>query len=327
MFDMQHFEGSAKENGMHYWLAHEFMAALGYETWPSFKTVIQKAMGSCLQLGIDTDEAFLPCDLPDGTKSYRLTRFACFLIAMQADSKKPQVSSAQIALAKIAEVLVEEKLSESGIFRIDERSKLTFAEKQLGAAAKNAGLVQGSDYAIFKDSGFRGMYNMSLQRLQEHKGAPVGKTLYDFMGLTELAANTFRVTQTSERLKRTQANGLTQAKNTAHQVGREVRDVMMRSFELISNTGTMYLNAETEKKAKNRAIRNWCETLIKKGELHGKKSWQTILYQSDLATSAQAMGRKGGYAKSEAKTAAVRGNGKKGGRPRKQVCLIADAKR
>jgi DNA-damage-inducible protein D len=36
MFDMQHFEGSAKENGMHYWLAHEFMAALGYETWPSF---------------------------------------------------------------------------------------------------------------------------------------------------------------------------------------------------------------------------------------------------------------------------------------------------
>lgn len=229
MFDMQHFEGSAKENGMHYWLAHEFMAALGYETWASFKTVIQKAMGSCLQLGIDTDEAFLPYDLPDGTKSYKLTRFACFLIAMQADSKKPQVSSAQIALAKIAEVLVEEKLSESGISRIEERSKLTSVEKQLGAVAKNAGLVQGSDYAIFKDSGFRGMYNMSLQRLQEHKGAPIGKTLYDFMGLTELAANTFRITQTSERLRRTKATGLTQAKDTAHQVGKEVRDVMMRS--------------------------------------------------------------------------------------------------
>ena len=166
MFDMQHFEGSAKENGMHYWLAHEFMAALGYETWPSFKTVIQKAMGSCLQLGIDTDEAFLPCDIPDGTKSYKLTRFACFLIAMQADSKKPQVSSAQIALAKIAEVLVEEKLSES---------------------------------------------------------------LYDFMDITELAANTFWITQTAEMLKRTKATGLTQARIAAHQVGKEVRDVMMRS--------------------------------------------------------------------------------------------------
>lgn len=96
------------------------------------------------------------------------------------------------------------------------------------------------------------------------------------------------------------------------------KDTKLSHFELISNTGTMYLNAETEKKAINRAKRNWCETLIKKGELHGKKSWQTILYQSDLATSASTMGRKGGSAKSAAKTAAVRENGKKGGRPRKQ---------
>ncbi len=60
MFDIQSFEGDAKENGMRYWIAHDFMIKLGYESWPSFKAVIQKAMSSCLQLAIDTDEVFIP---------------------------------------------------------------------------------------------------------------------------------------------------------------------------------------------------------------------------------------------------------------------------
>jgi len=40
--------------------------------------------------------------------------------------------------------------------------------------------------------------------------------------------------------------------------------------------------------------------------------------QIDISTAAAAMGRKGGSVKSEAKAAAVRENGKKGGRPPKK---------
>ena len=229
MFSIQKFEDSAKDNGIRYWIAHDYMADLGYESWASFKVVIQKAMGSCLQLGIDSDEAFIPFEAPDGTKSYKLTRFACYLIAMQANPSKPEVAAAQVVLAKIAEVLVEEKIAESGIARIEGRGKLTSAEKHLSGVAKSAGLVDGHEYAIFKDFGIRGMYNMPLKRLQQYKGAPEGKTLYDFMGLTELAANTFRVTQTAERMKSHGSKGLEQAKKTAHDVGSEVRDVMLRS--------------------------------------------------------------------------------------------------
>ncbi len=229
MFHVQQFEDSARQNGLRYWLAHDYMSALGYDSWPSFKGVIQKAMSSCLQLGIDSDDAFIPLELEDGTKSYKLTRFACYLIAMQANASKPQVAAAQVALARIAEVLVEEKFAESGIARIEERGKLTAAEKQLTGVAKVAGLKDGRDYAIFKDAGFRGMYNMPLKALQSHKGAPEGKTLYDFMGLTELAANTFRVTQTAERMKLLGTKGLEGAKRTAQEVGKEVRDVMLRS--------------------------------------------------------------------------------------------------
>lgn len=228
-FDIQTFEESAKENGQRYWDALQFMDMLGYESWSSFKTVIQKSMSNCLSLGIETEDVFIPMTLDDGSKTYKLSRFACFLIAMQADSKKPEVVKAQVALASLAEALLEEKLSETGITRIEERSKLTTAEKHLSGVAKSAGLLTGMEYAIFKDAGFRGMYNMPLKQLQEYKGAENGKTLYDFMGITELAANTFRVTQTAERMKRNNVKGINESANTAKEVGKEVRSIMLKS--------------------------------------------------------------------------------------------------
>lgn len=227
-FDIDAFEDSARENGQRYWDALQYMDMLGYENWTSFKHVIQKSMSNCLSLGIETDDVFISVTLDDGTKSFKLTRFACFLIAMQADSKKPEVIKAQVSLAALAESLLEEKLSQEGITRIEERWKLTDAEKHLGGAAKSAGIVQGQ-YGIFKDAGFRGMYNMSLKELQRYKGADSGKTLYDYMGITELAANTFRVTQTAERMKRNNVKGLNQSSTTAVEVGKEVRDIMRRS--------------------------------------------------------------------------------------------------
>lgn len=227
MFDIQQFENDAKENGIRYWVAHEFMGKLGYENWGSFKSVIQKAMASCLQLKIDSDEVFIPFEY-NGVKSYKLTRFACFLVAMQADSKKPEVAKAQVSLAAIAEALLNEKIAEQGLERIEERKKLTVAGKMLNGVAQNAG-VGTNEFGIFQDAGFRGMYNMSLKSLVTYKGAPEGKTLYDFMGLTELAANTFRLTQTMERIKSNNVRGLSAASNTAKTVGEEVREVMMRS--------------------------------------------------------------------------------------------------
>lgn len=251
MFDIEEFENDARINGMRYWYAHEFMKKLGYESWPAFKSVIQKAMGSCLNLGIDTDEAFMPIELDSGVKSYKLTRFACFLIAMQADSKKPEVSKAQVALAAIAEALVSEKLAQSGIERLDERLKLTGIEKHLSGVAQKAGLTDGCQYAIFRDSGFRGMYNMPLQQLKSYKGAPEGKTLYDFMGVVELAANTFRVTQTAERMRTNNIHGLNNASETAREVGKEVRDIMLRS----SGVAPEDLNLEGDIKDVKRQIK------------------------------------------------------------------------
>src|SRR6185437_6232585 len=103
-----------------FWLAHEFMQALGYDSWATFQKIITKAMGSCAKLGIDPTEAFSPfVFLEEGkeVKTYKLSRFACFLVSMHADSKKEQVAKAKALLAAIADRLIQERINEQDLGR------------------------------------------------------------------------------------------------------------------------------------------------------------------------------------------------------------------
>jgi len=113
-FSIQQFEADGHENGVRFWYAHEFMKALGYDSWSSFQKVITRAMGSCAKLNIDPTEAFMPETLLENgkdIKTYKLSRFACFLVSMHADAKKEEVAKAKAALAAIADKLVEERIT------------------------------------------------------------------------------------------------------------------------------------------------------------------------------------------------------------------------
>lgn len=234
-FSLQSFEESAHDSGeSRFWYAHQLMEGLGYDSWQAFQGVITKAMGSCTRLGLDPTEAFSREELVvDGRliKTYRLTRFACLLVSMTADSKKPEVAEAKAVLAAIADTLIQQRVETADLARLETREDLKIAEKVMTGVAREGGL-QPTEFGIFKDAGFRGMYNMSLRDLQAHKGMPQGKTLYDFMGLEELAGNLFRVTQTAARIKNKNVSGLSSLQSTAKDVGTEVRRMM------IQNSGT-----------------------------------------------------------------------------------------
>ena len=229
-FSIAQFEADGRENGMRFWYAHEFMRSLGYDNWATFQKVITRAMGACARLGIDPTEAFVPAIcVEDGkdVKTYKLSRFACFLVSMYGDASKPEVALAKASLAAIAAKLVEERIRETDLGRIETRDDLKLAERQLSGVAKAAGL-ETSQFGIFKDAGFRGMYNMSLSSLMLRKGIGAKQVLYDFMGLDELAGNLFRVTQTAARINTKGVRGLPALQQTAQQVGREIRQVMTR---------------------------------------------------------------------------------------------------
>jgi len=228
---LQLFEDAAKKNGQTYWYAHDLMDWLGYNSWQTFKTVIKKAMGTCSRIDTDPTEAFIRDEVQiEGKllKTYRLTRFACFLVAMSADAAKPQVAKMQAVLAAIADGIIKQQIQSDGLERIETREELKLAEKSMSQAAVYNGLLP-EHLGIFKDAGFRGMYNRSLRELNVYKGTPEGKTLYDFMGLEEMAGNLFRVTQTTARIRRQNVRGLDPMAQTAKQVGSEVREMMIKS--------------------------------------------------------------------------------------------------
>lgn len=221
------FEDFKNQNGITYWWASEVMQMLGYTEMKAFNKVIERTTKAFVALNIPYYENIIPIKRNiDGKEEqdFKLTRFACYLTAMNGDSKKPQVAAAQIYFAEQTrkfELCVQQS---QDIERLVTRDELTDGNKSLASTAKAA---QVQDYAKFQNAGYLGMYNMPSWRLAQQRRVAKEK-IFDSMGRLELAANLFRVTMTEERIKREEVIGQTLLENTHFEVGREVRDLVQR---------------------------------------------------------------------------------------------------
>ncbi len=94
----------------------------------------------------------------------------------------------------------------------------------LADAAKNAGVIDQKDYAIFQNMGYKGLYGgLGAKEIHERKGLKKQQKILDHIGSTELAANLFRATQTEEKLRRENIKGKKKANQTHYDVGVKVR--------------------------------------------------------------------------------------------------------
>ena len=214
------FEDMGQANGATHWREADLMPALGYQTSASFSKAILRAKQSCLSAGLHCEEHFAL--QPDGT--HFLTRFGCYLVAMNGDPKKPQVAAAQAYFATIAQTFQTHLEHADGIDRMLIRGEVTDGHKSLFSTAKSHGV---QEYAFFQNAGYMGMYNMSLERLSAMKGVARGEKLIDRMGKAELAAHLFRITQTDEKIKNDDVRGQRALENTARDVGRRVRHTVI----------------------------------------------------------------------------------------------------
>ncbi|HMW08763.1 MAG TPA: hypothetical protein PK079_26450 [Leptospiraceae bacterium] len=222
------FEDYGKENGMTYWFARDLMTYLEYEDFSAFRIVISKAMTTCHTLNIDTIDDFRQVEREiDGKKvtDFKLSRFACFLISMNADPKKKNVAKAQIYFTKIASLFEDSKELSKSVERLLVRDEISQKEKVISGLAHAQGVM---NYPLFQNAGYRGLYNKNLKDLKEYKGMEdFNKSLLDFMGSEELAANLFRITQTTLKIKNENIKGQRNLENVAETVGHKVRKSMI----------------------------------------------------------------------------------------------------
>jgi DNA-damage-inducible protein D len=232
------FEELKKLNdyGAEYWSARDLQLLLGYEQWRRFENAIKKAITSCKESGNFPENHFAGVgkmvDLGSGSvrevNDYRLSRFACYLIAQNGDPRKPEIAQAQKYFAiQTRRQEVSDALA-ADLERLELRKQTSEEFKALSGAAKQAG-VQDKMFGVFHDAGYKGLYGgLGREAIKLKKGIQSKEQLLDRMGTTELAANQFRMTQTRDKLESDRINNQQQAIRTHEQVGKEVREAIKR---------------------------------------------------------------------------------------------------
>lgn len=239
------FEDFSHENGITFWYATEFMDMIGYPTMAAFSKPMNRAMQACLATNIDTHDNFIKVTrIVDGETitDYKLTRFACYMIAMNGDSKKPLVAKSQAYFAHQAEKIHLLLEGANDLERIITREEIKEGNKGLMASAKKAGIHTGVQFQYFQDAGYRGLYNKSVKEVKKIKGVNEKHNLMDYMGRTELAANLFRLTLTEEKLNSISKTNPQTANQIHKNIGSQVRQMV------IENTGTAPENLPVERR-------------------------------------------------------------------------------
>ena len=233
--DIKHID----ESGVEYWYARELMPILQYSNWQNFEKIIDKAKMSCQNSDSSVLDHFTDVNkmVPIGSKAYReqidykLTRYACYLIAQNGDSRKKVIALAQTYFAVQTR---KQEISEKEYSMLTEDEKRFYQRDltrkgnySLNQAAKNAGV---KNFDKFHNAGYKGLYNgETADDIAKRKGLRYREDILDNMGSEELAANLFRITQTESRLKRDKVDTERKACDTHNKIGKIVRNAIKQA--------------------------------------------------------------------------------------------------
>ena len=247
--DIRHID----ENGIEYWSARELQLVLDYKEWRKFEGVILKAIEACQNSDISTFEHFVGTDkmvqIGSGAKrmqkDYKLTRYACYLIAQNGDSRKEVIALAQTYFAIQTR---KQEMSEKEYCLLSEDEKRFYQRNltrkgnySLNQTAKNAGV---KNFDKFHNYGYKGLYNgETADDIAKRKGLRYREYILDNMGSDELIANLFRISQTEQKLKRDNVQTENDANITHYNIGKNIREVIAK------NDGSMPEDLPTPEKS------------------------------------------------------------------------------
>ena len=227
------------DEGREFWYARELQKVLKYNKWQNFEKIISKAIISCENSNLSAFEHFTDVsklskrnnNAEFEIKDYKLTRYACYLIAQNGDSRKKVIALAQTYFAVQTR---KQELSEKEYCMLTEDEKKFYQRDltrkgnySLNIVAKNAGV---KNFDKFHNSGYKGLYNgETADDIARRKGLRYREDILDNMGSAELAANLFRITQTEEKMIKDNVKGEKEANGTHYNIGKNIREVIKKN--------------------------------------------------------------------------------------------------
>ena len=227
---------SCKVEDIECWSARELQPLLGYAKWDNFiNNVVVKAKEACRNAGENIEDHF-----PDVGKviivghgaeqqinDILLTRYACYLIAQNGDSRKPQVAFAQTYFAvqtRKAEV-IEQRLLDCE--RLKAREKLSQTEKQLSGILYERG-IDNKGFAIIRSKGDQALFNLSTQMLKKRMNVPTNRPIADFLPTISIKAKDLAAEMTNVNVQTKDLYGQSPIEKEHIDNNTAVRDMLLQ---------------------------------------------------------------------------------------------------
>jgi DNA-damage-inducible protein D len=223
------------EDGIEFWLARDIQSLLGYVKWDKFTAVIEKAMTACLTANNAVDDHFLQSermvDLGSGAVrsiiDYRLTRYACYLIAQNGDPSKEEIAFAQTYFAvqtRKAEI-IEQRFED--LKRLEEREKLTATEKTFRGVVFERD-VDSQGFARIKSKGDAALFGgITTQGMKQKLGVPDKRPLADFLPTVTITGKAFANALTEQNVVGKNLRGESTIGSEHEASNRAVRNAML----------------------------------------------------------------------------------------------------
>lgn len=259
-------KSSQSEDGVTFWYARDIQVLLEYTKWENFEAVIAKAVTSCETSGQPAKNHFLDVrkmvDLGSGStreiKDFKLTRYACYLIAQNGDPKKEAIAFAQsyFAIQTRKQEVLEERMQLAE--RLQARAKLTETEKQLSSTLYQHG-VDDKGFAAIRHRGDNALFGgHGTNDMKQRLGVKNSRPLADFLPTVTLKAKEFAAAITDFNVRKNSLFGACIIGDEHVKNNQDVRAVLAKS-----NIRPESLPAEEDIKKLERRVKSQENKLLK----------------------------------------------------------------